>query len=68
MTLDGDVVRQTDLGLHVQLSVEHQRKARSRREHIKFALSLMPGVCIGCFINQVRRSVPASSMRWLVAL
>lgn len=34
-----------------RLSIEHQRKARVRREHIKFALPLMPGVCIGCFIN-----------------
>jgi hypothetical protein len=59
VALEGDVVRRAGFGLHVQLSIEHQRKARVRREHIKFALSVMPGVCIGCFINQVRRSVPA---------
>nr|WP_314525777.1 glycosyltransferase family 2 protein [uncultured Pseudomonas sp.] len=52
VTLEGDAVRHTGFGLHVQTSVERERKARrSRREQIKFALFLLVGVCIGWFIN-----------------
>lgn len=52
MTLEADAVMHTGFGLHVQTAVERQRKARrSRREQIKFVLSLLLGVCIGWFIN-----------------
>lgn len=52
LTLEADAVMHTGFGLHVQTSVERQRKARrNRRDQIKFALSLVLGVCIGWFIN-----------------
>jgi hypothetical protein len=52
LTLEADAVIHTGFGLHVQTSVERQRKARrTRREQIKFVLFLLFGVCIGWFIN-----------------
>jgi hypothetical protein len=52
VTLEGDAVRHTGFGLHVQTSAERERKARrSRREYVKSGLLLLLGVCIGWFIN-----------------
>lgn len=52
LTLEADAVMHTGFGLHVQTLAERQRKARrSRREQMKFVLSLLLGVCIGWFIN-----------------
>jgi hypothetical protein len=52
LTLEADAVMHTGFGLHVQTSVERQRKARrNRRDQIKFLLALALGVCIGWFIN-----------------
>ncbi|KAB0491963.1 hypothetical protein [Pseudomonas vancouverensis] len=52
LTLEADAVMHIGFGLHVQTSVERQRKARrSRRERLKLALFLLLGVCIGWVVN-----------------
>lgn len=52
VTLEGDAVLHTGFGVHVEVPVERQRKARrKRREQVKLSLVFLLGVCIGWLIN-----------------
>ncbi|NUT82533.1 glycosyltransferase family 2 protein [Pseudomonas brassicacearum] len=52
VTLEGDAILHTGFGVHVEVPVERQRKARrKRREQVKLSLVFLLGVCIGWLIN-----------------